>query len=139
MIEKIIQKIKAVILPSFGGVGGGFLLLVACSGSLYTHEAAREAAEKHYTKLIKGDYKGFVKGYAYSEEWPEDYRSQLVDATAQFMARNDMQRLVSVAAINDSLGEDSMAYVMLQLCFSDSTNEQIELPLILTDDGWKMQ
>ena len=115
------------------------VVFLACSGSLYTHEAAREAAEKHYTKLIKGDYKGFVKGYAYSEEWPEDYRSQIVDATAQFMARNDMQQLASVVAIDDSLGEDSTAYVMLQLCFSDSTSEQIELPLILTDDGWKMK
>ena len=115
------------------------LLLFACTKGLYTHEAAREAAEKHYSKLIKGDYRGFVKGYAFSEEWPEDFRSQIVDVTAQFMARDDMRSLMEVKAISDSLGDDSTAYVMLQLQFSDSTSEQIELPLILMEEGWKMK
>ena len=137
MIKRIIQKIKAVVLPSLGGVAGG--LLLACSGGLYTHEAAREAAEEYYSMLIKGDYKGFVRGYAGSESLPEDFRSQLLDAMAQFMARNDMRSLMDVKAISDSLGEDSTAYVMLQLHFSDSTLEQIELPLILQEDGWKMK
>ncbi len=114
------------------------LLLAACSRGNFTHEAARKAAEKHYTKLVKGDYKGFVKGYAHAEDWPEDFRSQLEDATAQFMA-SDMRKLVSVSAISDSLGEDSTAFVMLQLDFSDNTNEQIELPLVLIDEGWKMK
>ena len=114
------------------------LLLAACSGDLYTHEAAREAAEGYYTMLVKGDYKGFVGGYADAEAWPKDYRSQLEDATAQFIADN-MRSLVSVSAISDSLGKDSTAYVMLGLCFSDSTTEQIGLPLVLTEEGWKMK
>ena len=125
---------------------------VACSGSNYSHEAAREAAEEFYSMLIKGNYKGFVEGYADAENMPEDFRRQLVDATAQFsdalaprcapnarsMAKDDMRSLVSVEAISDSLLEDSTAYVMLQLNFSDSTNEQIELPLVLMKEGWKM-
>ena len=115
------------------------LLFAACTKSLYMHEAAREAAEGYYSMLIKGDYKGFVNGYASSESLPEDFRSQLVDATAQFMAKDDMRSLMEVKAIGDSLGEDSTAYVMLQLHFSDSTLEQIELPLILQEDGWKMK
>ena len=89
--------------------------------------------------LIKGNYKGFVNGYASAENMPEDFRSQLVDATAQFMTKDDMRRLKSVKAISDSLLEDSTAYVMLQLNFSDSTSEQIELPLILMEKGWKMK
>jgi hypothetical protein len=136
MIEKITQKIKAAILPSLGGVGGGFLL--ACSGGLMTHEAVREAAESYYSMLIKGNYKGFVNGYADAESLPADFRSQLVDATAQFMAKDDMRSLMNVSAISDSLAEDSTAVVMLQLQFSDSTSEQIEVPLILQEDGWKM-
>ena len=139
MIEKIKQKIKAVVLPSFGGVGGALLFLVACSGGLYTHEAAREAAESYYSMLIKGDYKGFVNGYADAESLPADFRSQLVDATAQFMANDDMRSLMNVSAISDSLSADSTAVVMLQLQFSDSTFEQIELSLILQEDGWKMR
>ena len=115
------------------------VVFLACSKGQMTHEAAQKAAEKYYKMLIKGNYKGFVNGYASAENMPEDFRSQLVDATAQFMTKDDMRRLKSVKAISDSLLEDSTAYVMLQLNFSDSTSEQIELPLILKEKGWKMK
>ena len=113
--------------------------LFACKKGLMTHEAAREAAEEFYSMLIKGDYKGFVEGYADAENMPEDFRSQLADATAQFMAKDDMRSLCRVEATSDSLSEDSTAYVMLQLHFNDSTSEQVSLSLILTEDGWKMK
>ena len=112
---------------------------VACSGSNYSHEAAREAAEEFYSMLIEGNYKGFVQGYADAENMPEDFRSQLADATAQFMAKDDMRSLCRVEATSDSLSEDSTAYVMLQLHFNDSTSEQVGLSLILTEAGWKMK
>ena len=113
--------------------------LFACKKGLMTHEAAREAAEEFYSMLIKGDYKGFVEGYADAENMPEDFRRQLADATAQFMAKDDMRSLCRVEATSDSLSEDSTAYVMLQLHFNDSTSEQVGLSLILTEDGWKMK
>ena len=111
----------------------------ACSRGLMTHEAVRKAAKEYYTMLIKKDYKGFVNGYANAKDMPKDFRSQLVDATAQFMANDDMRNLVAVYAISDSLMPDSTAFVMLQLQFSDSTVEQVELSLILEEDGWKMR
>ena len=113
--------------------------LFACKKGLMTHEAAREAAEEFYSMLIEGDYKGFVEGYVDAENMPEDFRRQLTDATAQFMAKDDMRSLCSVEATSDSLYEDSTAYVMLQLHFNDSTSEQVGLSLILTEDGWKMK
>ena len=136
------MKLKEVTKKAslLGGRCGGGLLLVllfACSGGHFTHKAARKSAEKYYTMLIKGNYKGFVNGYSGAEDWPEDYRSQLVDATAQFMTKHDMRQLKSVKAISDSLLEDSTAYVMLQLNFNDSTSEQIELPLVLQKEEWK--
>jgi len=113
--------------------------LFACKKGLMTHEAVREAAEEFYSMLIKGNYKGFVEGYADAENMPEDFRSQLEDATAQFMAKDDMRSLISVEATSDSIGEDSTAYVMLQLHFSDSTSEQVGLSLVLQEDVWKMK
>ncbi len=138
---RIVKDTKKASLLG-GRLGGGLvflLLLVSCSGSLYTHEAAREAAEAYYTMLIDGDYKGFVNGYADAEDMPEGFRSQLKDATAQFMASDEMRSLTNASAISDSLSADSTAVVMLQLQFSDSTFEQIELPLVLQEDGWKMK
>lgn len=119
---------------------GGLLtgVLFACSKGHFTHKSAQKAAEKYYTMLIKGNYKGFVDGYARADVLPEDFRSQLIDATAQFMAKDDMRSLKSVKALSDSLCEDSTAYVMLLLNFSDSTSEQIELPLVLLKEGWRM-
>ena len=139
-IVRIVKDTKKASLLG-GRFGGGlvFLLLAACSGSLYTHEAVREAAEEYYTMLIEGDYNGFVGGYADAKDMPEDFRSQLRDATAQFMASDDMRSLMNVSAISDSLSADSTAVVMLQLQFNDSTFEQIELPLVLTEGGWKMR
>ena len=113
--------------------------LFACKKGLMTHEAAREAAEEFYSMLIEGNYTGFVEGYADAENMPEDFRSQLADATAQFMAKDDMRSLCRVEATSDSLSEDSTAYVMLQLHFNDSTSEQVGLSLILTETGWKMK
>ena len=135
-MKSILKKVKKASLLG-GRLGGGLLLLLACSESLYTHEAAREAAEQYYTMLINGDYQGFVNGYA--DSLPDGYRSQLVDATAQFMAGDNMRSLCSVTALGDTLSEDSTAVIMLQLQFTDSTTEQIELPLVLMEEGWKMR
>ena len=115
------------------------VVLLACSKGQLTHKAAQKAAVKYYSMLIKGNYKGFVNGYADSEDLPESYRSEMIDLMKQFMAEGEMPNLKKVTALSDSLCEDSTAYVMLQLQYGDSIFEQIEMPLILTEKGWKMK
>ena len=114
-------------------------MLFACSNGHYTHKAAQKAAVKYYTMLIKGNYKGFVDGYAGSEDLPDSYREEMGDLMKQFMADGEMPNLRKVTALSDSLGEDSTAYVMLQLQYGDSIFEQIEMPLVLTKKGWRMR
>ena len=115
------------------------VVLLACSKGQLTHKAAQKAAVKYYSMLIKGNYKGFVNGYADSEDLPESYRSEMIDLMKQFMTEGEMPNLKKVTALSDSLCEDSTAYVMLQLQYGDSIFEQIEMPLILTEKGWKMK
>lgn len=118
---------------------GLLIFLVACSRGFMTHEAVREAAEGYYSMLINGDYKDFVEGYADAGSMPGSFRAQLEDAIAQFMSDGNMQNLTAVSATSDSIGTDSTAVVRLQLHFSDSTCEQIEMSLLLEEDGWKMR
>ena len=115
------------------------LSVASCSRGPMTHKAVRKAAESYYAMLIKGNYKGFVQGYADSKGLPEDYLSQLVDATAQFMSEGNMPNLTSAKAVGDSIAEDSTAYVTLRLGFADSTSELIGLPLTLREGRWKMR
>lgn len=130
------------LLPSFrrgwGRLGVLLLLLVTGCTNYKTHKAVRQAAEEYYAMLIRGEYAAFVDGSVYADSLPEDYRSQLVDAVAQTMAEGQMQHLVRATAVSDSLA-DSTAVVMLQLTFADSTREQVQLPLVLGEDGWRMQ
>ena len=112
-------------------------LMAGCS-RLSSDEAAQQAAVDYYTMLIQGRYEEFVGGYAAADSLPADYRSQLVDAVAQTMAADPMQSLCGVTA-TDLSRTDSTACVLLQLQFADSTKEQILLPLVLMEEGWRMQ
>lgn len=115
------------------------ILPCGCTRDLLTHDAAREAAEAYYTMLITKDYEGFVDGFAYADSMEQDYRSETVDLVRQFMGEGRMPGLCSAQAIADSLCPDSTAYVKLQLLYADSVSEEIELPLLLTNGGWKMK
>ncbi|MBQ7526154.1 MAG: hypothetical protein IJT11_00305 [Bacteroidaceae bacterium] len=116
-----------------------FFILSSCSHGLMTHEAVQKAAEEYYAMLIRGDYEGYVDGFADSEALPEDYKKEMVILMRQFMEEGVMANLRSVTAIRDSIAEDSTAYAILQLHFNDSTREQIELPLVLKEGKWRMQ
>jgi len=104
-----------------------------------THEAAREAAVQYYTMLMEGDYEGYVDGMAFISERPESFRSQMIDVVKMTATESFLKDLQAVTVLSDSLGEDSTAYVRLELNFGDSIGEEIEQALILTEEGWKMQ
>lgn len=103
------------------------------------HEADR-AAVKYYTYLIEGKYEEYVGGIAYSDSMTDSYRSQMVDLTAQYAAREKELRggLISVRALGDTIAGD-VASVFLEMVFGDSTREEVSVPMVKCGDVWKMQ
>ena len=75
---------------------------------------------------------------------PEDaaYRSQLLDNYRQFMEaqqkdHNGIREVRIVRAKTDTL--QHYTNVFLTLCFGDSTNEEIVVPMVENEGRWRMK
>lgn len=100
------------------------------------------AAEQYYTYLINGQYESFADCIFTPDSMPAEYRLQLTQAVKQYV-ENDTRKqggIQSATVLDDSLFADStQAIVTIQLKFGDQTLERVQLPLVLTTDGWKMR
>lgn len=114
------------------------LLLTACSGD--DHSRVRRAAEKDYEYLQKGKYEKFVAEIAYADSMPEDYRAQMVDLVHEYAEQLNRQHggMTDIAAVNDTILGD-LAHVYLQITFTDSTSEEVGVPMVKVGKKWKMQ
>lgn len=118
------------------------VLLTACS-SPSKEEMATLAAKGYYEHLIKGETEQFLAGRVGADSLPESYRSQLLDAYRQFVAQQEqnhlgIQEVRVVRAQTDSLAD--YTNVFLTLCFGDSTNEEIVVPMVEQGEGrWRMR
>ena len=120
-----------------------FLLLMmsACAGPT-PEELASLAAKGYYEHLIKGEYEQFLEGKADGESLPAVYSTQLLDAYKQFIAQQEsthhgIHDIRIVNAKTDTL--QKYTNVFLILCFGDSTNEQVVVPMVCRDGAWKMK
>ena len=101
------------------------------------------AAKGYYDHLIHGEYEQFLEGrdlLATSDD--ADYRSQLLDNYSQFMevlqsAHGGIREVRIVRAKTDSL--QSYTNVFLTLCFGDSTNEEVVVPMVEKEGRWRMR
>ena len=118
------------------------VLLAACSGPS-KEEMASLAAKGYYEHLIKGETEQFLAGKVGADSLPKSYRSQLLDAYRQFVAQQEqkhlgIQEVLIVRAQTDSLAD--YTNVFLTLCFGDSTNEEIVVPMVEQGEGrWRMR
>jgi hypothetical protein len=118
------------------------VLLTACSHPS-KEEMASLAAKGYYEHLIKGETEQFLAGRVGADSLPESYRSQLLDAYRQFVAQQEqnhlgIQEVRIVRAQTDSLAD--YTNVFLTLCFGDSTNEEIVVPMVEQGEGrWRMR
>lgn len=115
------------------------VLLGACRKE-NPNEKVKGAAVAYYTCLINGQYDKYIDGIAYRDSMTEEYRSQMVDLAAQYVAHEQDLRggLVAVRALSDTIMDES-ALVFLEVQFGDSTREEVSVPMVLCGEEWKMQ
>jgi len=128
---------RAGLLSLFGCVS-----IFGCS-EVTPEERASLAAKGYYDHLIYGEYEQFLQGKdGLNNESEEDYRNQLMDNCRQFMhqqekAHRGIHEVRVVNAKTDTLLKYTNVYMML--CFGDSTNEEIVVPMVERDGRWYMK
>lgn len=118
------------------------ILMAACS-SPTREELASLAAKGYYDHLIHGEYEQFLEGkeiLALADD--ASYRSQLLDNYRHFMitqqsSHGGIREVRIVRAKTDTL--QAYTNVFLTLCFGDSTNEEIVVPMIEKEGRWRMR
>ena len=128
------------------GIVGLFVFLgmlgMSC-GNPTAEEMASLAAKGYYEHLIHGEYEQFLQGKAgLNKHSEEEYWNQLRDNCHQFVhqqeqAHRGIHEVRVVNAKTDTLQKYTNVFMML--CFGDSTNEEIVVPMVERDGRWYMR
>ena len=125
------------------------LAALAACGSATKEELASLAAKGYYDHLIHGEYEQFYEGMD-QRTLPDGttlsdeavYRSQMLDNLRQFMARQAQEHrgVLEVRVSNATTDTvQQLTNVFLVLCFADSTNEEIVVPMVERHGAWRMK
>ena len=119
------------------------LFLFSCASTSPEQEAA-EAAKTYYERLANGYAEGFLEGKANVDRLPTAYCEQLLTSVKQY--QQDMQLKhggLHEVRISPNVGKtDStlhLTYAFLMLCFGDSTQEEVVVPMVQADGEWWMK
>ena len=117
--------------------------LWACSEVTPEEQAAR-AARTYYQCLVDDRPTEFLQGKADADSLPDDYRAQLLMAINQYRADMlDKHNGLHEVQVSDNVGRrDSslhLTYAFLILCYGDSTQEEITVPMIELNGKWLMK
>lgn len=125
-------------LPAFLLV---LLFCMACANPS-PEEIASIAAKGYYTHLVQGEYEAFLEGKDGADSLPDDYREQLLTSYRQFMAQQerDHHGILDIR-ISNATTDTTLSYtnVFLVLCFGDSVNEEIVVPMVERNGSWRMK
>ena len=119
----------------------GLLGIINCS-SPTPEELAALAAEGYYRHLMAGEYEQFLEGRAGADSIPDDYREQLLAGYRQFMAQQERaHRGIRDVRVSSAKSDSLTGYtnVMLILCFGDSIDEEIVVPMVEYNGFWRMK
>lgn len=119
-------------------------LLLAC-GSGTPEEMASLAAKGYYEHLMRGEYRQFLEGkdfQALDTIGTIDRLKEHEINLRQFMAQQDKEhhgiREVRISnAQTDTI--QKVTNVFLVLCFGDSINEEIVVPMVERQGRWRMK
>ena len=118
------------------------LLVTACGGAS-KEELASLAAKGYYDHLIHGEYEQFYEGMDQREFTSQaDFRSQMLDNLRQFMARQEQEhRGILEVRVSNAVTDTTqqLTNVFLVLCFGDSTNEEVVVPMVERQGAWRMK
>ena len=148
MIKEMKQRGKTIVFLPFYL----FAFLLFSCGSASREELASLAAKGYYDHLIHGEYELFYEGMD-QRALPGDstalvlsadsaYRSQMLDNLRQFMAQQEKEhRGVLEVRVSNAVTDTVQQFtnVFLVLCFGDSTNEEIVVPMVERHGSWKMK
>jgi len=115
--------------------------LTNCSSPTPEQQAAL-AAEGYYTHLATGDYTHFLEGKVGADSLPDDYREQLLTSCQQFMAQQQRAHGgISEVRVSNARRDTLTDYVtvLLILCYGDSTQEEIVVPMVDRNGRWQMR
>ena len=117
------------------------LLCIACANPS-PEELASIAAKGYYMHLMNGEYEAFLEGKAGADSLPDDYREQLLTSYRQFMAQQnrDHHGILDIR-VSNATTDTALNYtnVFLVLCFGDSVNEEIVVPMVERNGSWRMK
>lgn len=118
------------------------LTFIACSEKASPEEEAVKAAKKYYEYIIKGHYDKYIDGFSRYDSIPDDYREQLITGVKQFAItqkekNGGMREVRAVRGERDSLNGYTNAYLVV--CFGDSINEEIVVPMIEQNGIWRIK
>ena len=117
------------------------LLFMACANPS-PEELASIAAKGYYNHLVNGEYEVFLAGQEGADSLPDDYREQLLTSYRQFMAQQnrDHHGILDIR-ISNAVTDTVLQYtnVFLVLCFGDSVNEEIVVPMVERNGSWRMK
>ena len=117
------------------------LLFMACANPS-PEEMASIAAKGYYNHLVNGEYEAFLEGKEGADSLPDDYREQLLTSYRQFMAQQnrDHHGILDIR-ISNAVTDTALQYtnVFLVLCFGDSVNEEIVVPMVERHGSWRIK
>ena len=111
-------------------------LFASCGGDNgpSREDYAAKAAKEYYDSLLAGGYAFFSAGFVGTDSLPPHYREQLLEQKKQHQGINGVN---IVTAKTDSVTK--VTNVFLTLCFGDSVNEEIVVPMVEDNGVWKMK